>query len=146
MRESEAIKKGEELQKILATKKILIGDIISIKEQRVVRIMEKKIEHLTDEEIDNLTVEVLQQHLEATRKKITNNKEARLKKIFTHIDYLERERRQLMNAHIKSLILPEEQEKKIHEVALQAAKNEYEEHREQQAKLQNLALYYVVMG
>jgi hypothetical protein len=146
VRESEAIKKGEELQRILATKKIIIGDIISIKEQRIVRIMEKKIENLTDEEIDNLSVEVLQKHLEDTRKKITNNKEARLKKIFTHIDYLERERRQLMNVNIKSLVLSPEQEEKIHELALQASKNEYEEHRVQQAKLQNLAVYYVVMG
>lgn len=44
----EAIQKNEEAQKILATKKIIINDIISIKEQRVVRIMEKKIENLTD--------------------------------------------------------------------------------------------------
>lgn len=50
------MKKNEELQKLLAAKKIVINDIISIKEQRVVRIMEKKIEHLTDEEIDNLTL------------------------------------------------------------------------------------------
>lgn len=47
-REMEAIQKNEEAQKILATKKIIINDIISIKEQRVVRIMEKKIENLTD--------------------------------------------------------------------------------------------------
>lgn len=37
------------MQKILAMKKIIINDIISIKEQRVVRIMDKKIEFLTDE-------------------------------------------------------------------------------------------------
>jgi hypothetical protein len=143
VRESEAIRRGEELQKILAMKKIIIGDIISIKENRVVRIMEKKIEHLTDEEIDNLTVEVLQQHLDTTRKKIANNKEARLKKIFTHIDYLERERRQLMNGNIQKLILDQEKEEQLRTVALQVARSDYEEHREQQAKLQNLADYYV---
>ncbi len=84
------MKKNEELQKLLAAKKIVINDIISIKEQRVVRIMEKKIENLTDEEVDNLSLETLQQHLEATKKKIANNKEAKLKKAFTHVDYLER--------------------------------------------------------
>ena len=36
--------------------------------------MDKKIENLTDEEIDNLALETLQQHLEATKKKIANNK------------------------------------------------------------------------
>ena len=30
-------------------KRIIINDIITIKETRVVRIMDKKIEHLTDE-------------------------------------------------------------------------------------------------
>lgn len=44
----EVIRKNEEAQKILATKKIIINDIITIKENRVVRIMEKKIENLTD--------------------------------------------------------------------------------------------------
>lgn len=43
MKESEALKKSEEMQKILAMKKIIINDIISIKENRVVRIMDKKI-------------------------------------------------------------------------------------------------------
>ena len=88
VRESEALRKGEELQKLLAMKKIIVADIVTIKEQRVVRIMDKKIEFLTDEEIDNLSLEVLQQHLENTRKKISNNKEQRLKKIFTNIDYV----------------------------------------------------------
>lgn len=74
----------------MATKKIIINDIISIKEQRVVRIMEKKIENLTDEEIENLTIEVLNQHLENTKHKINSNREAKLKKTFTHVDYLER--------------------------------------------------------
>jgi hypothetical protein len=44
------------LQKLLAMKRIIINDIITIKETRVVRIMDKKIEHLTDEEIDNLSI------------------------------------------------------------------------------------------
>ncbi len=44
------------MQKLLAMKRIIINDIITIKETRVVRIMDKKIEHLTDEEIDNLSI------------------------------------------------------------------------------------------
>ncbi len=52
------------MQKLLATKKIIINDIITIKQQRIVRVMEKKIEHVTDEEIENLSIETLQQHLE----------------------------------------------------------------------------------
>jgi hypothetical protein len=74
-------------------KRIVIDDIKMIKENKVVRIIEKKIEHLTDEEIENIDMETLQQHLELTKKRIANNKENRLKKAFTHIDYLERERR-----------------------------------------------------
>jgi hypothetical protein len=52
--------------------------------------MGKKIENLTDEEIDNLSIEVLNEHLENTKQKINNNKEARLKKIFSQVDYMER--------------------------------------------------------
>ena len=92
-REAEERKKEEEALRVLAAKRNLIKDIISIKENRVVRIMDKKVEHLTDEEVENLEVEVLQQHLEATKKKIANNREAKLRKVFTHVDYLERERR-----------------------------------------------------
>lgn len=124
-------------------KKIIISDIISIKEQRIVRIMEKKIENLTDDEIDNLTIEVLQEHLENTKKKIANNKESRLKKVFTHIDYLERERRELLVPKIKALIVDPEIEEKQNAAILQFAKSDYEEHHEQQARLQNLAKYYV---
>jgi|LakMenEpi03Aug12_release.lakeMendotaPanAssembly.Ray.scaffolds.fasta_scaffold210255_3 hypothetical protein len=43
IKEAEAIKKGEEMQKLLAMKRIIINDIISIKETRVIRIMDKKI-------------------------------------------------------------------------------------------------------
>ena len=41
--ENERIRLSEEAQKLLAIKKIVINDIISIKEQRVVRIIDKKI-------------------------------------------------------------------------------------------------------
>lgn len=71
--------------------------------------MEKKIEHLTDEEIENLSLEVLQQHLELTKRKITNNKEARLKKAFTYVDYLERERRNLMIPKVQASLLSNEE-------------------------------------
>lgn len=107
-REMEAMRKNEEAQKVLATKKIIINDIVTVKEQRTVRIMDKKIENLTDEEIDNLTIEVLQQHLENTRRKINNNKESRLKKAFTHVDYLERERRTLLQPKIEASLLSQE--------------------------------------
>jgi hypothetical protein len=143
VRESEALKRGEELQKILALKKIIIADIVHIKEQRVVRIMDKKIEFLTDEEIDNLSLEVLQQHLENTRKKISNNKEQRLKKTFTHIDYLERERRDKLAVKARGLVLKEEEQKRIHEQYATTATNNYHEHNEQRARLHNLAKFYV---
>lgn len=104
-RELELIRLNEEAQKVLATKKIIINDIISIKEQRVVRIMEKKIEHLTDEEIENLSLEVLEQHLELTKRKINNNKEVRLKKAFNQVDYLERERRTLITPKVQASLL-----------------------------------------
>lgn len=126
IREAEAIKKNEELQKLLAAKKIVINDIISIKEQRVVRIMDKKIENLTDEEIDNLSLETLQQHLEATKKKIANNKETRLKKAFTHVDYLERERRERLVPKIKATILSPEEETQRQQIWTEAAKRDYD--------------------
>jgi hypothetical protein len=87
-KESELMRLNEEAQRLLAAKRIVLNDIISIKEQRVVRIMEKKVENLTDEEIENIDLETFQQHLELTKSRISNNKDAKLRKAFTHIDYL----------------------------------------------------------
>lgn len=109
------------------------------------RIMDKKIEHLTDEEIDNLTIEVLQQHLEATKKKIANNKESRLKKAFTHVDFLERERRERLVPKVKDAILPGEEDQRLQASWTEAAKKDYDEHHANQNKLQAIARYYVLL-
>lgn len=134
------------MQRLLATKKIVINDIISIKEQRVVRIMDKKIENLSDEDIDNLSLETLQQHLEATKKKIANNKETRLKKAFTHVDYLERERRERLIPRIKATILSPQEETQKQQVWSEAAKRDYDDHHSNQEKLQALGKYYVLIS
>lgn len=108
--------------------------------------MDKKIENLTDEEIDNLALETLQQHLEATKKKIANNKQTRLKKAFTHVDYLERERRERLTPRIKAAILSPEEETQKQQVWTEAAKRDYDEHHSNQEKLQALAKYYVLIS
>lgn len=82
---------------------------MDIKEQRIVRILDKKIENLTDEEIENIDLETFKQHLELTKLRITNNKDAKLKKAFTHVDYLERERRDLLAKKVEEAILSPEQ-------------------------------------
>ena len=106
--------------------------------------MEKKIEHLTDEEIENLTIEVLNQHLENTKHKINSNKEAKLKKTFANVDYLERERRNRMTEKVQASILTEEEEQKLHQQYTETAKNNFHDHNEHRARLQNLAKFYVL--
>ena len=92
-KEEEAMRLAEELKKIFGTKKIIINDIKDIKQSRVVRILGKKVEELTDEEIENIGIETLNNALEEIKTKIQNNRDARFKKAFNQIDYLERERR-----------------------------------------------------
>lgn len=92
-KEEEAMRLAEEKKKIFGTKKIIINDIKDIKQSRVVRVLGKKVEELTDEEIENIGIETLNNALEEIKTKIQNNRDARFKKAFNQIDYMERERR-----------------------------------------------------
>ena len=93
LKEEEAMRLAEEKKKIFGTKKIIINDIKDIKQSRVVRVLGKKVEELTDEEIENIGIETLNNALEEIKTKIQNNRDARFKKAFNQIDYMERERR-----------------------------------------------------
>lgn len=105
--------------------------------------MEKKVENLTDQEIDNLSIQVLAQHLEATKKKIANNKEAKLRKLFTHVDYLQRERRLLLKPKLESMISNPEQEAARAERYLGTLHIDRQLRQENRAKLKDIAYFYV---
>lgn len=74
------------------------------------RILDKKIENLTDEEIENITMDTLQEHLKETQKNIATIKEAKFNKMFTHVDYIERMRRELLVEKFKGMIPTQESE------------------------------------
>jgi len=56
-------------------------------------------------------VETLNKDLEELRQRIQNTKDNKFKKAFSHVDYLERERRIRLEPEIKDSLPTEEQEK-----------------------------------
>jgi len=66
--------------------------------------------------------------MELTKRRITNNKDTKLKKAFTHVDYLERERRDLLAKKVQDAILSPEQEKEVQQTHLDSAKKNHQDH------------------
>jgi len=66
--------------------------------------------------------------MELTKRRITNNKDTKLKKAFTHVDYLERERRDLLAKKVQDAILSPEQEKEVQQKHLDSAKKNHQDH------------------
>ena len=116
-KEEEDRKEAEERKRNFIKKKVLIDDIVKIKEQRIVRVPvegeKKKIQDITDDDIETIDIATFEMLLETTKAKVLSDTESRFKKKFNLLHYFERERRDLLDPIISQEVRKNEGDKKV---------------------------------
>lgn len=146
-KEEEDRKEAEERKRNFIKKKVLIDDIVKIKEQRIVRVPvegeKKKIQDITDDDIETIDIATFEMLLETTKAKVLSDTENRFKKKFNLLHYFERERRDLLDPIISQAVKKNEGDKKAE--TIEVSKLSFEENQKLKGKIQEIAPEVVTM-